>query len=242
MKQNEILSNIHLNENNKLVLNDTDIMIDEIGDNHILTSVDTPMRSDAFELSDDEKITVIEKHFTAIMDTLGLDLTDDSLKGTPRRVAKMYVKEIFSGLNPANMPKIALFENKYKYNEMLLEKNISFYSNCEHHFVPIMGKAHIAYISNGQVIGLSKLNRIVEYFAKRPQVQERLTMQIGKKLQEILGTDDVAVVIDAKHLCVSSRGVKDDTSSTITAFYEGTFIEEKTRNEFLKYLELNTTF
>ena len=242
MKQNEILSNIHLNENNKLVLNDTDIMIDEIGDNHILTSVDTPMRSDAFELSDDEKITVIEKHFTAIMDTLGLDLTDDSLKGTPRRVAKMYVKEIFSGLNPANLPKIALFENKYKYNEMLLEKNISFYSNCEHHFVPIMGKAHIAYISNGQVIGLSKLNRIVEYFAKRPQVQERLTMQIGKKLQEILGTDDVAVVIDAKHLCVSSRGVKDDTSSTITAFYEGTFKEEKTRNEFLKYLELNTTF
>ena len=242
MKQNEILSNIHLNEDNKLVLNDTDIMIDEIGDNHILTSVDTPLRSDAFELSDDDKIAEIEKHFTAIMNTLGLDLTDDSLKGTPRRVAKMYVKEIFSGLDPENMPKIALFENKYKYNEMLVEKNISFYSNCEHHFVPIMGKAHIAYISNGKVIGLSKLNRIAEYFAKRPQVQERLTMQIGKKLQEILGTADVAVVIDAKHLCVSSRGVKDDTSSTITAFYEGAFKEEKTRNEFLKYLELKTTF
>jgi len=242
MKQNEILSNIHLNEDNKLVLTDADIMIDEIGDNHVLTSVDTPMRSDAFVLSEEEKIAEIEKHFKAIMYTLGLDLTDDSLKGTPRRVAKMYVKEIFSGLNPENMPKIALFENKYKYNEMLVEKNISFYSNCEHHFVPIMGKAHIAYISNGKVIGLSKLNRIVEYFAKRPQVQERLTMQIGKKLQEILGTDDVAVVIDAKHLCVSSRGVKDDTSSTITAFYDGAFKDEKRKNEFLKYLELNTTF
>ena len=242
MKQNGILSNIHLNENNKLVLTDTDSMIDEIGDNHILTSVDTPMKSDAFDLSDDEKIAKIEKHFRVIMDTLGLDLTDDSLKGTPHRVAKMYVKEIFSGLNPANMPKIALFENKYKYKEMLVEKNISFYSNCEHHFVPIMGKAHIAYISNGQVIGLSKLNRIVEYFAKRPQVQERLTMQIGKKLQEILGAADVAVLIDAKHLCVSSRGVKDDTSSTITAFYGGAFEEEATKNEFLKYLELNTSF
>ena len=242
MKQNEILSNIHLNEDNKLVLTETDIMTDEIGDNHILTSVNTPLRNDAFELSEDEKIAVIEKHFKAIMDTLGLDLTDDSLKGTPRRVAKMYVKEIFSGLNPANMPQVALFENKYKYNQMLVEKNISFYSNCEHHFVPIMGKAHIAYISNGQVIGLSKLNRIVEYYAKRPQVQERLTMQIGKKLQEILGTDDVAVVIDAKHLCVSSRGVKDDTSSTVTAFYEGAFKEEKNRNEFLKYLELKTAF
>jgi len=242
MKQNGILSNIHLNEDNKLVLNDADILIDEIGDNHILTSVETPMRNDAFELSDDEKIAEIEKHFKAIMNTLGLDLTDDSLKGTPRRVAKMYVKEIFKGLNPANMPKIALFENKYKYNEMLVEKNISFYSNCEHHFVPIMGKAHIAYISNGNVIGLSKLNRVVEYFAKRPQVQERLTMQIGKKLQEILGTNDVAVLIDAKHLCVSSRGVKDDTSSTITAFYDGAFMDEKKKNEFLKYLELNTSF
>jgi GTP cyclohydrolase I len=230
MKQNGILSNIHLNEDNKLVI--SDMMIDEIGDNHVLTSVDTPMREDAFVLSDDEKIAEIEKHFKAIMDTLGLDLTDDSL----------YVKEIFQGLNPANMPKIALFENKYKYNEMLVEKNISFYSNCEHHFVPIMGKAHIAYISNGNVIGLSKLNRVVEYFAKRPQVQERLTMQIGKKLQEILGTDDVAILIDAKHLCVSSRGVKDDTSSTITAFYGGAFTDENKKNEFLKYLELNTKF
>jgi len=235
MKQNEILSNIHLNENNKLVITD-DSIIDEMGDNHIFTSVDTPMLADAFEKSDEEKIALIEKHFKGIMETLGLDLTDDSLKGTPRRVAKMYVNEIFNGLNPANMPKIALFENKYKYNEMLVEKNISFYSNCEHHFVPIMGKAHVAYISNGTVIGLSKLNRIVEHFAKRPQVQERLTMQIGKKLQEVLGTESVAILIDAKHLCVSSRGVKDDTSSTITAFYGGQFSEEKTKNEFLKYI------
>ncbi len=240
MKQNETLWNIQLNSNDKIEL--SDIMIDEIGDNHVSTSVDTPMKEDAFVLSDDEKIAAIEKHFEAIMDTLGLDLTDDSLKGTPRRVAKMYVKEIFQGLNPANMPAIALFENKYKYNEMLVEKNISFYSNCEHHFVPIMGKAHVAYISSGKVIGLSKLNRLVEFFAKRPQVQERLTMQIGKKLQEVLDTDDVAVLIDAKHLCVSSRGVEDDTSTTITAFYGGKFKADEKKAEFLKYLELKTEF
>jgi GTP cyclohydrolase I len=213
-----------------------------MGDDHISTSVDTPMRADAFEKTDEQKISEIEVHFRAIMETLGLDLTDDSLKGTPRRVAKMYVKEIFQGLNPANKPAIALFDNKYKYNEMLVEKNISFYSNCEHHFVPIIGKAHVAYISNGKVIGLSKLNRLVEYFAKRPQVQERLTMQIGKELQKDLGTEDVAIVIDAKHLCVASRGVEDDTSSTITAFYGGKFKEEKTKEEFLKYLELKTEF
>jgi GTP cyclohydrolase IA len=173
---------------------------------------------------------------------LGLDLTDDSLKGTPKRVAKMYVKEIFNGLNPANKPNMAMFENKYQYNQMLVEKNISFYSNCEHHFVPIIGKAHVAYISNGTVVGLSKLNRLVQYFAKRPQVQERLTMQIGKELQKALGTDDVAVLIDAKHLCVASRGVEDDTSSTITAFYSGKFQEDKTREEFLKYIEFKTEF
>jgi GTP cyclohydrolase I len=154
----------------------------------------------------------------------------------------MYIKEIFKGLNPNNKPKVALFNNSYKYNQMLVEKNISFYSNCEHHFVPIIGKAHVAYISSGKVIGLSKLNRIVEYFAKRPQVQERLTMQIGTELQNILGTSDVAVVIDAKHLCVASRGVEDDTSTTITSFYEGKFKEEATRNELLKYLELNSKF
>ena len=200
------------------------------------------MRPDAFVLSDAEKINAIEKHFRSIMEIMGLDLTDDSLKGTPKRVAKMYIKEIFSGLNPDHKPSIALFENKYKYNEMLVEKNISFYSNCEHHFVPIIGKAHVAYISNGQVIGLSKLNRLVEYFAKRPQVQERLTMQIGKELQKVLGTESVAIVIDAKHLCVASRGVEDDTSSTVTAFYGGQFKEDKRKDEFLRYLELNTQF
>lgn len=239
MKQKETMLNIRLN-GDKIEL--SDLLIDDMGDNHVSTSVDTPMRKDAFDLSDDEKVATIEKHFKAIMETLGLDLTDDSLKGTPRRVAKMYVKEIFSGLNPDNMPAMAMFENKYKYNEMLVEKNISFYSNCEHHFVPIFGKAHVAYISNGTVVGLSKLNRLVQYFAKRPQVQERLTMQIGKELQKVLGTEDVAVLIDAKHLCVASRGVEDDTSSTITAYYGGKFKEEKTNNEFLRYLELKTEF
>jgi GTP cyclohydrolase I len=239
MKQNETLSNIHLKDG-KIIL--TEEEIDAAGDNHISTSVDTPMRAGAFDQSEDEKIAAIEERFAEIMDILGLDLTDDSLRGTPKRVAKMYVKEIFNGLNPANKPKMALFENKYKYNEMLVEKNISFYSNCEHHFVPIMGKAHIAYISNGTVVGLSKLNRLVDYFAKRPQVQERLTMQIAKELQKDLGTEDVAVLIDAKHLCVASRGVEDDTSSTVTAFYGGKFKDEKVREEFLRYLGLNTQF
>ncbi|HJV19036.1 MAG TPA: GTP cyclohydrolase I FolE [Sediminibacterium sp.] len=239
MKPNETLSNIRLKGEKIEFTND---MIDDMGDNHISTSVDTPLRADAFEKTDAEKMKIIQEHFKSIMETMGLDLSDDSLKGTPRRVAKMFIQEIFSGLNPANKPSVALFDNKYKYNEMLVEKNISFYSNCEHHFVPIIGKAHVAYISSGKVIGLSKLNRLVEYFAKRPQVQERLTVQIGKELQAALGTDDVAVVIDAKHLCVASRGVEDDTSSTITAFYEGKFKEEKTRNEFLKYLELKTAF
>lgn len=211
---------------------------DEIGDNHISTSIETPLRKDAFDLSDDLKMELIEEHFKEIMSILGLDLTDDSLKGTPKRVAKMYVKEVFSGLNPANKPKIALFENKYQYNEMLVEKDIALYSNCEHHFVPIVGKAHVAYISSGKVIGLSKINRIVQYFAKRPQVQERLTMQIGKELSKILETDDVAVLIDAKHLCVSSRGVEDRDSSTTTAFYGGKFETEAVRNEFFQYLNI----
>lgn len=240
MKQNEILSNIRLN-GDKIIFTDDEIA-EEMGDNHISTSVDTPMIAGAFDKSDEEKIAIIQEHFKAIMETLGLDLTDDSLKGTPKRVAKMYVKEIFSGLNPANKPSVALFDNKYKYNEMLVEKNISFYSNCEHHFVPIMGKAHLAYISNGRVIGLSKLNRLVEYYAKRPQVQERLTMQIAKELQKELGTEDVAIVIDAKHLCVASRGVEDDTSSTITSFYGGKFKDDKRKEEFLRYLELKTEF
>jgi len=199
------------------------IDIEEIGDNHMLTGMETPMNPGAFLISDEEKRKRIAFHFTEIMQTLGLDLNDDSLQGTPERVAKMYVEEIFSGLDPKNKPKIALFDNKYQYEQMLVEKNITFYSNCEHHFVPIIGKAHIAYISSGKVIGLSKLNRIVQYYAKRPQVQERLTNQIAQELQAVLETDDVAVIIDAKHLCVSSRGIKDDTSATVTAFYGGVF-------------------
>ena len=181
-------------------------------------------------MSDDEKKEKIAHLFNGIMDVLGLDLSDDSLKGTPKRVAKMYVEEIFSGLNPKNRPKISLFENKYRYNQMLVEKDITFYSNCEHHFVPIIGKAHIAYVSSGKVIGLSKLNRIVQYYAKRPQVQERLTNQIAEDLKEILNTKDVAVIIDAKHLCVSSRGVKDNTSSTITSYYGGVFQDSAKSN------------
>jgi GTP cyclohydrolase I len=213
------------------------VQIDEIGDNHIMTSIDTPMRDDAFKLDDDLKMELIEEKFRDIMNILGLDLNDDSLSGTPHRVAKMYVKEIFSGLNPENKPKIALFENKYKYSEMLVEKNITFYSNCEHHFVPIVGKAHVAYISNGKVIGLSKLNRIVQYFAKRPQVQERLTIQIANEIKEVMQTEDVAVLIDAHHLCVSSRGVQDINSSTITSSFSGKFADEQTRNEFLQHIK-----
>lgn len=212
------------------------LSVEEIGDDHLFTEMETPMKSDAFDLSDAEKKHKIAGLFAEIMDTLGLDLTDDSLKGTPDRVAKMYIEEIFSGLDPKNKPKIALFDNKYQYNQMLVEKNITFYSNCEHHFVPIIGKAHVAYISSGKVIGLSKLNRIVQYYAKRPQVQERLTNQIGTDLQEILGTKDVAVLIDAKHLCVSSRGVKDDTSSTVTTFYGGQFNDDEKIRQLQHYI------
>ncbi|WP_445747874.1 GTP cyclohydrolase I FolE [Polaribacter sp.] len=196
---------------------------EEIGDDHLYTGIETPMKPNAFDISDEEKKKKITSLFAEIMDVMGLDLTDDSLKGTPNRVAKMYIDEIFSGLNPANKPKVALFDNKYQYNQMLVEKNITFYSNCEHHFVPIIGKAHVAYISSGKVIGLSKLNRIVQYFAKRPQVQERLTNQIAEELKTILQTDNVAVIIDAKHLCVSSRGIKDDTSATVTSYFGGVF-------------------
>ena len=212
------------------------LTIEEIGDEHVGTSYDTPMKADAFNMDDNLKMDLIEDKFREIMEIMGLDLTDDSLSGTPRRVAKMYIKEIFSGLNPDNKPKIALFDNKYKYEEMLVEKDITFYSNCEHHFVPIIGKAHVAYISNGKVIGLSKINRIVEYFAKRPQVQERLTVQIANELMEVLGTEDVAVIIDAEHLCVSSRGVRDVNSSTLTAQFHGKFKEDATRKEFLTYI------
>lgn len=210
---------------------------DVIGEEHIGTSLETPMRQDAFVLNDIEKIKGIEKHFAAIMHLLGLDLTDDSLSGTPHRVAKMYVKEVFGGLNPANKPNIKLFENKYQYNEMLIEKNITLYSYCEHHFVPIIGKVHVAYISNGQVIGLSKINRLVQYYAKRPQVQERLTNQIANGLKEALESDDVAVIIDAVHLCVASRGIKDTGSSTVTANFSGRFEDEKTKATFISLIK-----
>lgn len=216
--------------------NDIDLT-EVIGDDHISTALETPMVADAFELSDDEKISRIEHHFAEIMKTMGLDLTDDSLMGTPRRVAKMYVKEVFTGLNPENKPKVALFNNKYKYKEMLVEKNITVKSFCEHHFVPIVGLAHVAYISNGNVIGLSKINRIVQYYAKRPQVQERLTVQIANELKKILKTEDVAVIIDAKHMCVSMRGVEDETSSTVTSSYHGLFKDEARKQELFKYLD-----
>jgi len=210
----------------------------EHGINHISTSIDTPMRADAFDLTDEEKMVKIEHHFSEIMHTLGLDLNDDSLSQTPKRVAKMYVKEIFSGLNPANKPIATLFENKFGYNQMLVEKNISIYSMCEHHFVPIFGKAHVAYIANGKVIGLSKIHRIVKHYAKRPQVQERLTKQIMESLKATLGIKDVAVVVDARHMCVECRGVEDVTSSTITVAISGQFQKEATRLEFLRYIDM----
>lgn len=209
---------------------------DEIGDMHVSTSHDTPMREDAFLLDDKTKISLIEEYFGKIMHTLGLDLNDDSLKGTPHRVAKMYVKEIFSGLNPENMPDLKVFDNKYQYGEMLVEKNITLYSSCEHHFLPIIGQAHVGYIANDKVIGLSKINRIVDYFARRPQVQERLSRQIFEALKKALGTEDVAVVIESKHLCVSSRGIQDTESSTVTAEYGGKFKDVDVRKEFLSYV------
>ncbi len=209
---------------------------DSPNDEHILTSIETPIRNDAFEIDDDLKIELIQKKFSEIMEILGLDLSDDSLKDTPKRVAKMYVKEIFSGLNPKNKPSVTLFENKYKFDQMLVEKNIAVYSYCEHHFVPIIGKAHVAYFSSGKVVGLSKINRTVQYFSKRPQVQERLTVQIANELKEMLGTEHVAVIIDADHLCVASRGVQDVSSSTVTSSYHGKFLDPNVRDEFLRYV------
>jgi GTP cyclohydrolase I len=216
--------------------------IDERGDDHVGSSAKTPLRDDAFVISDEEKRNRIEASVKDILHTLGMDLNDDSLKGTPRRVAKAFVNELFSGLNPANKPKLSTFDNNYKYGEMLVEKNITVYSTCEHHLLPIVGRAHVAYISNGHVIGLSKMNRIVDYFAKRPQVQERLTMQVVQALQEALGTDDVACVIDAKHLCVNSRGVRDIESSTVTSEFGGKFKDKEVRREFLDYIKMDTNF
>lgn len=222
-------------KNTEPVLTDHDML----GNDHQLTSLDTPLRDDAFALSDELKQEIIEEHFTGILRALGLDLTDDSLRGTPGRLAKMYVREIFAGLDPKNKPTISLFENKYKYGQMLVEKHIHLNSTCEHHFLPITGKAHVAYISSGKVIGLSKINRVVDYFARRPQVQERLTMQIAHELKKILNTQDVAVLIEAKHMCVSCRGIEDDGSTTLTSEYTGRFIEERVREEFLRYISLD---
>lgn len=217
--------------------NDTSLTLEEVfevGEAHVGTAYDTPIRPDAFDLSDDAKMKLIQGHFEEIMNIMGLDLTDDSLKGTPKRVAKMFIKEIFSGLNPENKPKVSLFENKFGYRQMLVERDIKVQSFCEHHFLPIYGKAHIAYIANGQVIGLSKINRIVDYYARRPQVQERLTIQIANELKKALGTEDIAVYIDAKHMCVQARGIEHEGSSTVTAEYSGKFLNENTRDEFLQ--------
>ena len=219
-----------------------DEQMDEIGDHHQGSSKETPLRPDAFEMSNNEKTLLIEEKIQEVLYILGMDLTDDSLKGTPRRVAKMFVSEIFSGLHPNNKPEASSFENKYQYGEMLVEKNITLYSTCEHHLLPIVGKAHVAYISNGTVVGLSKMNRIVDYYAKRPQVQERLTLQIVEELKRVLKTDNVACVIDAKHLCVNSRGISDVNSSTVTSEFEGRFKGKDVKREFLDYIKLETEF
>jgi GTP cyclohydrolase I len=208
-----------------------------IGDNHQMTSAETPLRDDAFQKSDKNKMLAIEGHFFQIMEELGLDMTDDSLQGTPHRVAKMFIQEIFSGLNPANKPKISVFENSYNYDKMLVEADITFNSTCEHHFLPIIGKAHIGYVSSGKVIGLSKLNRIVDYYSRRPQVQERLIMQIFNELKSVLVTEDVIVVMEAKHLCVSSRGINDESSYTSTIQYGGIFNEKENRNDFFNLIQ-----
>ncbi len=225
-------------EGKEIMINKTD----EMGDDHIGSSAKTPLRADAFDISDKEKIKRIQENVKDILNTLGMDLEDDSLKGTPKRVAKSFVNELFSGLNPANKPKLSTFDNNYKYGEMLVEKNITVYSTCEHHLLPIVGRAHVAYISKGNVIGLSKMNRIVDYYAKRPQVQERLTMQVVQALQDALGTQDVACVIDAKHLCVNSRGVRDIESSTVTSEFGGKFKDASTKQEFLDYIKMETDF
>ena len=222
----------------KLILQEEDLQ----GDDHVGSSAKTPLREDAFLLSNEEKILRIQEDVKNILETLGMDLTDDSLKGTPKRVAKMFVNEIFSGLHPDKKPNASTFSNKYKYGEILVEKNITLYSTCEHHLLPIVGKAHVAYISNGTVVGLSKMNRIVKYYAQRPQVQERLTIQVVEELQKVLNTKDVACVIDAKHLCVNARGISDISSSTVTAEFGGKFKDQATRQEFLDYIKIETEF
>jgi GTP cyclohydrolase I len=229
MKQKEtLLSTMAKNEE----------LLEALDYEHHWNGLSTPLRKDAHDLSAEEKILRIQKSFQDIMQTLGLDMNDESLQDTPKRVAKMFVNEVFKGLSPEHKPEIKLFKNTYKYKEMLVERDITLYSYCEHHFVPIIGKAHVAYISNGHVIGLSKINRLVEFYAKRPQVQERLNEQIARALKEVLKTEDVAVVIDAEHLCVKSRGIQDTASSTITASYHGAFKDADKRKEFLAYLTI----
>jgi GTP cyclohydrolase I len=223
----------------EVVNNNSGADAEDLGDDHIGTAVQTPLREDAFDLSDDEKIKIIESHFQEIMQTLGLDLNDESLSGTPHRVAKMYVKEIFQGLNPKNRPDAKKFSNKYEYRDLVVVKNINVTSFCEHHFLPFLGKAHVAYKSSGRVIGLSKINRMVDYYSRRPQVQERLTLQIADELQGSLGTEDVAVFIESKHLCVSTRGIEDRESSTVTAEYRGEFREEISQQRFIDYIRSN---
>lgn len=242
MKLRETLLNTPVNgklSRNKIEANADEIWqdIEMAGEDHISIGLETPMHKNAFALSDEMKITQISKKFADIMHLLGMDLTDDSLKGTPIRVAKMYVKEVFQGLNPKNKPKVKLFDNKYRYGQMLVERNITLHSYCEHHFVPILGKAHVAYVSSGKVIGLSKINRIVKYYAKRPQVQERLTEQIAAELKIALETEDVAVIINADHMCVATRGVEDTGSSTLTAHYSGVFKEDSKKVEFIEYIK-----
>jgi GTP cyclohydrolase I len=242
MKLQETLLNTQVNRKKKIngVEGNADEVLAEfeaIGNDHGWSALETPLRQGAFDISDQEKVAMITEKFADIMHILGMDLKDDSLKGTPQRVAKMYVKEVFQGLNPANKPEPKLFENKYRYGQMLVERNITLHSYCEHHFVPIMGVAHVAYISSGKVIGLSKINRIVRYFAKRPQVQERLTEQIAAELKKVLETENVAVLIDADHMCVSTRGVEDCASSTLTAHYSGKFQKKHTKNEFLNHIK-----
>ncbi len=241
MKLQETLLNTQVNGKKKVngIETNADEVLTEyeaVGNDHAWSKLETPLRSGAFEITDAEKIELISEKFADIMHILGMDLKDDSLKGTPQRVAKMYVQEVFQGLNPANKPSAKLFENKYRYNQMLVERNITVQSYCEHHFVPITGVAHVAYISSGKVIGLSKINRVVRYFAKRPQVQERLTEQIAFELKKVLETEDVAVIIDADHMCVSTRGIEDCSSSTVTAHYSGKFQNEEHKSELFNHL------
>jgi GTP cyclohydrolase IA len=196
-------------------------------------SIDTDLE----EISDSDKINAITFHFQKIMEALGLDLEEDSLRDTPSRVANMYVKEIFSGLERNNFPAISVFNNTYRYNEMLIERDIQVYSCCEHHFVPFLGKAHVAYFPADKVIGLSKLNRVVKYFSRRPQVQERLTMEVANSLKEILQTEDIAVMIEAKHFCVAARGIEDANSSTVTSHFGGKFTVPENKKIFYAALK-----